>query len=32
VTIAPDQLSMVLRIVDKEKFKRARLFVVAVED
>ena len=32
ITIAPDQLSMTLRIVDKEKFKRARLFVVAVED
>jgi cob(I)alamin adenosyltransferase len=32
VTIAPDQLTMTLRIVDKEKFKRARLFVVAVED
>jgi hypothetical protein len=32
ITIAPDQFSMTLRIVDKEKFKRARLFVVAVED
>lgn len=32
ITIAPDQRSLTVRIVDREKFKRARLFVVAVED